>query len=101
MKKIICIALLLIILIPFKNFAYSDDFEFLIDVMGIAKINSHGKSLNEEIYNEYSLFVYGSPLDMYEGQRFKEVSQDGHWTKNAGSWNGNGTRGEYWILRRK
>lgn len=69
--------------------------------MGISKTNIHGKEINEDIYNAYSLFVYGNPLDGYEGQRFKVVEDEGRWTQNAGIWSGNGIRGEYWILRRK
>lgn len=56
-----------------------------------------GYTLNEEIYNEYKQFVYGSPLFIANGQRWKNVEQ-GRWTKGGGAWKGSGTRGEYWIL---
>ena len=60
--------------------------------------NVHGKKLNEDIYNKYALFVYGTPLDGYSEQRFKNV-QNGNCAKGIGIWNGEGVRGEYWILR--
>ncbi|MBO5143835.1 MAG: hypothetical protein J6C46_12750 [Clostridia bacterium] len=79
------------------NYAYSDSFNLLIETMNIPQQNMQGKALNEDIYNKYKLFVYGNPLDSYNGQRWKDV-KDGNWTKNGGSWNGTGIRGEYWIL---
>ena len=79
------------------NQAYSEEFTLLLETMNVPKENIFAKSINEDIYNEYKLFVYGSPLDGYNGQRWKNV-MDGHWTRDGSAWNGNGTRGEYWIL---
>ncbi len=97
MKNIIFFLILISIILYSFSFAYSEKFDFMIDVMNISLQNKSGKMLNEEIYNKYSLFVYGSPLDGFTGQRFKEV-EEGRWTKNSGAWNGEGIRGEYWIL---
>ena len=98
MKKVFLFLILILIILNFTEaFAYSKKFELIINAMGLEVTNESGKVLNEEIYNEYSLFVYGSPLDGYEEQRWKDV-EDGRWTKNAGSWQGTGVRGEYWIL---
>ena len=70
--------------------AYSDSFQLMIDTMDVKEENKHGKKLNENIYNVYSLFVYGSPMDGYTGQRWKNV-ENGGWTNGL-------RRGEYWIL---
>jgi len=78
-------------------FAYSDSFTLMLETMQIPENNKIGAKINEEIYNEYKLLVYGSPTDNYSGQRWKDV-ENGKWTKNGGSWKGNGVRGEYWIL---
>ena len=82
--------MILIILCFSISFAYSEKFELMISTMGIATENVNGKVLNEEIYNKYSLFVYGSPKDGYSGQRWKNVD-DGLWTNGS-------NKGEYWIL---
>ena len=87
--KYLMISLLLVFLHSY-SFAYSEKFELMISTMGIEKQNINGKELNEEIYNAYSLFVYGSPQDGYNGQRFKSVEQ-------GLSSNGNSV-GEYWVL---
>lgn len=77
--------------------AYSEEFDTMIDIMGIEKQTKNGYALNEEIYNQYNQFVYGSPLNISQGQRWKNVEK-GLWTKNGGAWKGSGTRGEYWVL---
>ena len=100
MKKLSLTFVFLLIISFSFCMAYTENFDFMIDTMGISTTNVHGKELNEEIYNCYSLFVYGSPLEMTEGQRFKEVA-DGRWQKGGSSYKGDGIRGEYWILRRK
>lgn len=82
--------MILIILCFSISFAYSEKFELMISTMGIATENVNGKVLNEEKYNKYSLFVYGSPNDGYSGQRWKNVD-DGLWTNGS-------NKGEYWIL---
>ena len=97
MKKIFLALLIYLFLFSQNCFAYSERFELMIDTMGITHENENHKRINEDVFNSYSLFVYGSPLDGYNGQRFKEV-EEGKWTQNAGPWQGVGTRGEYWIL---
>lgn len=80
-----------------KVIARSSEFSLMLETMDIPIQNSSGLYINEDIYNAYSLFVYGSPLNSFSGQRWKDVV-DGNWTKNAGIWCGVGVRGEYWIL---
>ncbi len=69
----------------------------MLETMDIPFVNPSGLSINEEIYQEYHLFVYGSPLQYFPGQRWKNVA-DGHWTKGGSYWQESGIRGEYWIL---
>lgn len=100
MKKnlLILITTFFVSMFTFNNvFALSNEFIFLLETMDIERVNQNGKEINEDVYKEYQLLVYGSPHDTYSGQRWKNVST-GHWNKNVGPWNGNGTRGEYWIL---
>ena len=98
MKKYISLIILIcILLLNQTTFAYSEEFETMIGIMEIEKQTKNGYALNEEIYNQYNQFVYGSPLDIKQGQRWKNVEK-GLWTKNGGAWNGSGTRGEYWVL---
>ena len=80
-----------------KVIAVSSEFSLMLDTMKIPTQNKSGLYINEEIYDAYNLFVYGSPLNKFSGQRWKDVI-DGKWTKNSGIWNGVGIRGEYWIL---
>ena len=97
MKKIVCLLIIIGVLFCFNVLAYSENFKFMVDTMGIELESRNGFPLNEEIYEEYNQFVYGSPLDITSGQRWKDVS-DGNWTKNGGAWSGSGIRGEYWVL---
>lgn len=94
-KKIFII--IFTILVCSKAFAYTEEFTAMIDIMGVERQTEHGYVLNEELYNQYNQFVYGSPLMITSGQRWKTV-KNGLWTKNAGAWKGTGIRGEYWIL---
>ena len=96
MKRIELIIAFIIILNS-KCFAYTKNFEYMTSVMEIEKQTENGYKLNEEIYNAYNQFVYGSPTKVKDTQRWKSVP-DGRWTKNSGIWNGSGERGEYWIL---
>ena len=99
MKKILILVLAMFIYAHSSiAYCYSESFSFLIETMEIDVENKNGKELNEDVYNSYSLFVYGSPLDGYAEQRWKDVS-DGGCSKGVGIWNGAGSRGEYWILR--
>ncbi len=100
MKKATIIFIIIFLLLNSIAFSYSESFEFMIGIMNIPKENTNHKPLNESLYNAYSLFVYGSPLDGYEGQRFKEVVE-GRWIKGSASNDSGGIKGEYWILRRK
>ena len=77
--------------------AYSSGFGYMLNAMGIATINSNGLIINEEIYERYNLIVYGSPKNVTHNQRYKETV-DGNWNNNSQIWNGEGVRGEYWIL---
>ena len=97
MKKLLLFSLLLIIFLNSVSLAYSDNFKFVVETMGIEYINVNGKSLNEDIYDVYSLLVYGSPLDKFKNQRWKDVN-DGLWQKNGSKFTETGIRGEYWIL---
>lgn len=101
MKKIfLCVILFSLVVFSFygaKTYAYTEEFSYLLETMEIPSNNVLGKEINEEIYQEYQLFVYGNPLEYYPGQRWKDVL-DGHWTKNGTAWRGSGIRGEYWIL---
>lgn len=98
MKKIfISITVLFLLIFP-KVYAYSDGFEYMITAMNMEKVNVNGLTLNEEVYEKYKLLVYGSPSKIKSNkQRWKNV-ENGNWTLSGGAWNGNGTRGEYWIL---
>lgn len=78
-------------------YAYSNNFENMIKVLEIPIENTNGLVLNEEIYNEYNLLVYGNPLLVKNKQRWK-ASENGKWTYGGGTWKGEGIRGEYWIL---
>lgn len=98
-EKLSMLLLILISILIFtsKALAYTSEFNLLLETMDIPKENIYGKAINEEIYNQYKLFVYGNPLERYDGQRWKDV-ENGKWSKNNGAWNGFGVRGEYWIL---
>ena len=98
MKKIISL-LLMIIVMSSISYAYSEDFKYMLDTLEISEKNTSGLLINEEIYNAYNLLVYGSPLKIKEGQRWKDV-KEGRWTYNGGIFKNNikARRGEYWIL---
>ena len=89
-KQLLTLIIFIFSLLFSTSLAYSDNFSFMISTMQIPTTNVHGKSLNEEIYNKYSLFVYGSPNDGYIGQRWKNVEQ--------GNWSNGSNIGEFWIL---
>ncbi len=71
-------------------YAYSNTFDYMLSVMDVNIENIHGLKINEDVYNKYSLFVYGSPEEMHQGQRWKDVEN--------GLWNNGKAQGEYWIL---
>ena len=99
MKKLICLFSLMIIMIMGYeiSYAYSNEFDQMIKILELPLENNNGLALNEEIYNEYNLIVYGNPLFIKNKQRWK-ATENGKWTYNGNAWNGNGVRGEYWIL---
>lgn len=79
----------------------SDNFKFVIDTIGIPQYNVYGEEINEEIYYTYNVFSYATPQKMYSKtstQRFKEVPDNGKWTKDGGAYKGYGTRGEFYVL---
>ncbi len=93
--KVLSLLFFVIVIMSFKSnlFALSDDFRFCLDTIGIPEYNAIGKSINEEFYYKYNVFVYGNPLDVYaytSDQRFKSV--------NNGKDSNNGVTGEYNIL---
>lgn len=96
MKKIL-LTTMLILTFCTVSYGYTKKFEYMASVMDIELKTESGIELNEEIFDAYNQFVYGSPLIINSSQRWKDVS-DGKWTKNSGIWKGSGTRGEYWIL---
>lgn len=96
MKKII-FAFLCMIILSNKTYAYSSGFLYMINAMEIATVNVNGLSVNEDIYENYNLIVYGSPQSVTHNQRWKET--------NTGIWNDKGRiasenepKGEWWIL---
>ena len=70
------------------SYAYSEDFKYMLDTLEISEKNTSGLLINEEIYNAYNLLVYGSPLKIKEGQRWKDV-KEGRWTYNGGVFKNN------------
>ena len=62
----------------------------MLEVMQIPITNQNSKQMNEEIFQKYQLFVYGSPEEVKGNQSWKNV-EEGNWLKN-------GMNGEYWIL---
>lgn len=97
MKKVICLFLIIFTMTSSVSYAYSTGFEYMINSLEIPVENTNGLWINEEIYNKYDLIVYGDPFSVKEKQRWKEV-ENGNWSYGKGIWNGEGIRGEYWIL---
>ena len=102
-KKYIRILIMILMLVTLKQvcFGITDDFEFVIDTIGIPRYNVLGDEINEEVYYTYNVFSYSNPVVMSNRtskQRFKTVDYKGKWTQNGGSYKGYGTRGEYDIL---
>jgi hypothetical protein len=95
---------ILIIILYFlfsKNvYGISENFKFVIDTIGIPRYNVYSKEINEDIYYTYNIFSYGSPNDLIynSNQRFKEVPNQGKWTRYDGKYIGQSARGEYYLL---
>jgi len=78
--------------------AISSDFKFVIDEIGVPQYNVKGKEINEDIYNVYNMFIYGSPTQVTSSeQRWKSFST-GKWCYGKSVYTGSGIRGEYSIL---
>ena len=90
MKKFVVFLMMLFAINPVV-YGYTDSFLYMIDAMGIERQNVNGFHINEYIYENYKLIVYGDPIVINASkQRWKEV--------NNGCWVNNGKQGEYWIL---
>lgn len=92
---------IVVLFFNYKSFAISDDFKFVIDTIGIPEFNVYNQSINEDIYYTYNVFTYSNPISIQQSttrQRFKAVPNFGKWTEGGGPFNGNGKRGEYYIL---
>ncbi len=81
-------------------FGISNEFESMINKLGVPKYNASKEEINEDVYNVYNLFCYSAP-EKYSGtnpkQRWKD-SKYGFWNKLGGSYKGSGIRGEYMVL---
>lgn len=97
MKKILIFIFVMFIMISSSVYAYSTGFEYMINSLGIPMQNTNGLWVNEEIYNEYNLIVYGNPILIKNKQRWK-TTENGKLSDDGDIWNGEGVRGEYWIL---
>lgn len=100
-KKCSFILCVFMLLSRTECFAIEIDFKFIIDTIGIPEFNKHGDRINEDVYNQYNIFVYSDPIAMYSKvnyQRFKAVKDKGKWTQDAGPYIGEGAQGEYYIL---
>lgn len=88
MKKFFISIICFFLFLTTSVYAYSSGFEYMINAMKIEKINVNGLQLNEEIYEKYNIFVYGSPSKIVSNkQRFK-VTSNGRWTLEGGSYKG-------------
>ena len=86
-----------------KNvYGISEDFEFVINTIGVPKYNVYGQEINEDVYYTYNVFAYSSPKEasLNSAQGFKETSL-GKWTSSNTKYNGSGQRGEYYFLGRE
>lgn len=101
-KNRIKLLIIITLLIFFKSnvFGISDNFKFVIDTIGIPRYNVYMEEINEDIYYTYNVFVYSNPQNLlwHGSQRFKCVPHLGKWTRYNGVYNGNGERGEYYLL---
>ena len=97
MKRTLFLIIFLLLVINLKSYGYSEKFKLMVDTIELDYQNINGKMLNEDVFNTYSLFVYGYPNENYVGQRWKNV-EDGNWIYGQKTNAGDGTRGEYWIL---
>ena len=94
MKKFLISLILIITIIPSCIYAYSSGFEYMVNAIQIKTTNINGLKLNEETYEKYNIFVYGSPLKISTQKQKWKTTKNGNWTLDGGAWNGTGTRGE-------
>lgn len=97
MKLLFCIFFLCLSAF-FQNISYgiSNEFQFIIDTIGIPEYNKLGERINEQIYQVYHFFVYSDPVSITARttkQRFKVVDKKGKWKQE-----GTNQLGEYYIL---
>ena len=92
MKKIVFITILISTLFMKYSFAISESFQKIISTLNVPDKNIDGYEINEEIYNKYNLIVYGTPKDVINKQRWKDVPEGK--IKNETT----GAQGEYRIL---
>ena len=96
MKKIIIGIIFSISLIKSMNCYASDiPLKTMLEMKGIPQKNVNGLILNEEVYAQSGLYVYGMPQEMKNSQRWKN-KEDGNW--RIQDKDGNNVSGEYWIL---
>lgn len=100
MKTIKTLVIICFLLKLSNIYALSQNFEFVIDTIGIPKYNSRFQLINEDIYYTYNVFAYSDPVALINNpmQRFKKVINNGKWTLSNGKYVGYGERGEYYLL---
>ena len=73
---------------------YAYNFNDIIDIVGIPRINKNFEEINEDIYNKYNVFVYSNPIEVLNKtnmQRFKAVPNKGKYLFDE-------IEGEFYIL---
>ena len=93
LKKIIFFLVILeTLLLCTVHAEMSESFQRILSMMNVPTKNIDGYEINEEIYHQYALMVYGSPSDVTKNQRWKDVA-NGKWKNEI-----TGKQGEYRIL---
>lgn len=92
MQKVIYILFVFMCFVSVSSvYGISDEFRYMINEIGVPEYNVKNAQINEEIYINYNMFVYGGPLSVSSSyQRWKNVSN--------GKMVRNGVRGEYEVL---
>lgn len=92
MKKIFSVMILLFCAVNIKKvYSISEDFKYEINELGVPQYNVKNEQINQEIYENYNIFVYGGPQNIdATQQRWKNLSN--------GKMVRNGVRGEYEML---
>jgi len=98
-KHVFSLVVVFVVMCILNNvYAISNEFKFAIETIGIPRYNTYGEEINEDVYKTYNVFSYGKPHKVNSSKQRWKNSKYGMWTKNGGSYNGKGTRGEYYIL---